>query len=85
MQHLGKELHSLTYFQEVKNEHYEKDPFFFAHRRQGKECAPIIIASAVDSYLGTMQKHQKLASCVYTQQVILRTHPRAIFLVYCLI
>ena len=56
MQQLGKVLHSLTYFQKVKNEHFE-NKFF-----QGNGYALIIITSTVESQLGAIQKHQELAS-----------------------
>ena len=42
---------------------------------QGKECATILIAPTVESYLGTVQKHQELASSGYPQQLMLHTHP----------
>ena len=82
MQHLGKVVFSLTFFQEVKMNILKRD-FSFATWHQGKECATISIASTVKSFLGTMQKHQELVSSGYLKQIMLRTHPRPHhFLIY---
>ena len=40
-----------------------------------KEFALILIASTTNSYLGTVQKHQELASIRYPQKLMLSTHP----------
>ena len=47
---------------------------FFAPWYQGKEFAPNIRGSTVESYLSKMHKHQELASIEYPPQVMLQTH-----------
>ena len=53
-QHLEKVLLSLTYFRKII--------FLYI---QEKECATFLIAPTIESYLGTLQKHQELASSGY--------------------
>ena len=53
-------MHSVTFFQKVRNEHFENRFFPFASWHQGEEYATILTASTVESYIGTMQKHQEL-------------------------
>ena len=53
-QHLEKALLSLTYFRKI----------IFLYLQE-KECATFLIASTIESYLGTLQKHQELASSGY--------------------
>ena len=53
-QHLEKALLSLTYFRKI----------IFLYLQE-KECATFLIAPTIESYLGTLQKHQELASSGY--------------------
>ena len=60
-------------FRKIRNKHFENKIIFLAPKHQGKECAPILIAPTLESYLGKMQKHEELASSAYSQQLMLRT------------
>ena len=52
-----------------------KKIFFFASWHQGKGSARILIAPTVESYLGTMQKHEELVVIRYPHQLMLLPHP----------
>ena len=59
-------------FQKVKNEHFENRYSYFVPRYQGKEYAPIIVGSTVESCLRAVEKHKEFASSASSQQLMLR-------------
>ena len=63
--HLGKVLHSLTWFQNIKNKHFANRLFLFTPCHKGNECALILTDTTANSYLGPIQKKQELASSGY--------------------